>query len=123
MQIKFRNVNTADYLFFRGTVHCTLYTTEHTYLFIGFVIVSLFAMLILLNCCSSIAGWPVALVWIVAVPLFTLAALCDGIKLIFTMSLALENSTHILLIKISKNKRCNIDTEAIEFHVSCGALT
>lgn len=53
-----------------------------TYLFA--LLASLLAILILLNICSSIC------VTLFCVPLFTLAALCDGIKLIFTMSLALK---------------------------------
>lgn len=51
------------------------------YLFIGFA--SLLVIFILLNC-SSICGT------LFCVPLFTLAALCDGIKLILTISLALQ---------------------------------
>lgn len=58
-----------------------------TYLFVDFV--SLLTMLILLKNCSSIC------VALFCVPLFTLAALCEGIRLIFTMSLALEIQNNI----------------------------
>lgn len=54
---------------------------DFTYLFA--LLVSLLVILILLKVCSSICAE------LFGIPLLILAALCDGIKLILTMSLAL----------------------------------
>lgn len=106
-----------------------------TYLFIGFVgcVVSLLTILILLNCFSSIAIWPVlfcvvptamaaaaaaAAAALLVVPLFTLAALCDGIKLIFTMSLALreKNKTRNSTYRIAFYRQTESKIKCCQFH-------